>query len=169
MMRFVRVLDAVNEMIGKSIAWLTFVMMLVTCLVVIVRYVFSLGSIALQESVMYLHGIVFMLGIGYTLKHQGHVRVDILYTGLSRKSKAIVDGFGTLVFLFPVGLFILMSSLDYVAISWSLAEGSAQPGGLPGVYALKTLIPVMGVLLLLQGMAELCRVIAILVKPDGTF
>ena len=162
MMRFVRFLDAVNELVGTSIAWLTLVMMLVTCSVVVARYVFNLGSIALQESVMYLHGIVFMLGIGYTLKHQGHVRVDIFYARFSTRTRAAIDCLGTLVFLFPLGLFFLIGSLSYVSFSWSLTEGSAQPGGLPGVFALKTLIPIMALLLLLQGLAELGRSISIL-------
>jgi len=166
MMRFVRFLDAVNELVGTSIAWLTLVMMLVTCIVVVARYVFNLGSIALQESVMYMHGIVFMLGIGYTLKHQGHVRVDILYARFSAKTRAIIDCLGTLVFLFPLGLFILIGSLDYVYFSWALTEGSAQPGGLPGVFALKTLIPIMAFLLLSQGLAEFGRAITILASPD---
>ena len=162
MMRFVRFLDAVNELVGTSIAWLTLVMMLITCSVVVARYVFNLGSIALQESVMYLHGIVFMLGIGYTLKHQGHVRVDIFYARFSTRTRAAIDCLGTLVFLFPLGLFFLIGSLSYVSFSWSLTEGSAQPGGLPGVFALKTLIPIMAFLLLLQGLAELGRSISIL-------
>lgn len=162
MMRFVRFFDAVNELVGTSVAWLTLMMMLITCIIVVSRYVFNLGSIALQESVMYLHGMVFMLGIGYTLKHQGHVRVDILYTRFSVRTRAIIDCFGTVVFLFPLGLFILIGSLNYVSFSWSLTERSAQPGGLPGVFALKTLIPIMALLLLLQGLAELGRSISIL-------
>lgn len=162
MMRFVRFLDAINELVGTSIAWLTLVMMLITCSVVVARYVFNLGSIALQESVMYLHGIVFMLGIGYTLKHQGHVRVDIFYARFSPRTRAAIDCLGTLVFLFPLGLFFLIGSLSYVSFAWSLTEGSAQPGGLPGVFALKTLIPIMALLLLLQGLAELGRSISIL-------
>ena len=116
MNRFVGILDGINELIGSSIAWLTLVMMLVTCLVVIVRYVFNLGSIAFQESVMYMHGTVFMLGIGYTLKHQGHVRVDIFYGKFSTKTKAAVDLLGTLIFLLPLSIFILVGSLDYVAL-----------------------------------------------------
>ena len=115
---------------------------------------------------MYMHGIVFMLGIGYTLRHQGHVRVDILYARFSTRTRAIIDCLGTLVFLFPLGLFFLIGSLDYVYFSWSLIEVSAQPGGLPGVFALKTLIPVMAFLLLLQGLAEFGRSIMILASSN---
>ncbi len=163
MSRLVRLLDSVNELIGSSIAWLTFIMMLATCLVVTLRYIFNVGSIALQESVMYMHGMVFMLGIGYTLKHQGHVRVDIFYEKFSTRTKAIVDLLGTVVFLLPLGIFFLLGSLNYVSFSWSLFESSAQPGGLPGIFLLKTLIPLMAALLIIQGLAEIGRSVILII------
>ena len=122
----------------------------------------------MQEAVMYMHGIVFMLGIPYTLKHRGHVRVDIIHQKLSTKGKAYIDTFGTLVFLFPVSIFLFLSSLDYVAFSWSVHETSAMPGGLPGVFIIKTLIPVMAILLFLQGIADLLRNVIILVDRTST-
>ena len=132
-------------------------MMMITCLVVVLRYLFNTGSIALQESVTYLHGIVFLLGIAYTLKQKGHVRVDIVYQKLSLKTKSWIDLCGTLLFLFPVSIYITWVSIDYVHFSWKLLEGSAEPGGLPGVFLLKALIPLMAVSLLLQGTSELLR------------
>ena len=132
-------------------------MVIVTCAVVLARYVFGVGSIALQESVMYMHGIVFMLGIAFTLKEQGHVRVDVLHEKFSRRTRTLIDITGTVLFLLPVSIFILLTSLDYVSFSWSLRESSAQPGGLPGVFLVKTLIPVMAALLALQGIAEILR------------
>jgi TRAP-type mannitol/chloroaromatic compound transport system permease small subunit len=164
--RIVNYLDAINELIGSSVSWLTLAMMFITCLIVVARYVFNLGSIALQETVMYMHGMVFMLGIGYTLKHQGHVRVDIFYEKQPIRKKALIDLFGTLVFLLPIGMFIFLGSLNYVSFSWSLGESSAQPGGLPGVFLLKTLIPLMALLLVLQGLAEIGRSIILLTKAD---
>lgn len=122
----------------------------------------------MQEAVMYMHGIVFMLGIPYTLKHRDHVRVDIIHQKLSTKGKAYIDTFGTLVFLFPVSIFLFLSSLDYVAFSWSVNESSAMPGGLPGVFIIKTLIPVMAILLFLQGIADLLRNVIILVDRNST-
>jgi len=113
---------------------------------------------------MYMHGVVFMLGIAYTLKHQGHVRVDIIYQRLSPDMRATIDIIGTLIFLFPVSLFIFFSSLGYVGLSWSFGESSAQPGGLPGTYIIKALIPTMALLLFLQGCAELLRNITVLRK-----
>ena len=153
----VRNIDRLNDLIGRAIAWLTLAMVLVTCAVVIVRYVFNLGSIALQESVMYMHGIVFLFGIAYTLKERGHVRVDVLYERFPGRVRTIVDLLGHLLLLIPVALFILIGSLDYVSFSWSLGEASAQPGGLPGVFLVKSLIPAMAFLLLLQGIAEVLR------------
>jgi TRAP-type mannitol/chloroaromatic compound transport system permease small subunit len=144
-------LDRFAEATGRSIAWLTLGMVLITFTVVILRYLFHTGSIALQESVSYLHATVFMLGAAYTLKHDGHVRVDILYQKFTPRTRAWVDLLGTLLLLFPVCLFILFASLEYVADSWAIQEGSREAGGLDGVFLLKTAIPVMAVLLLLQG------------------
>ncbi|MBD3646471.1 MAG: TRAP transporter small permease subunit [Pseudomonadales bacterium] len=159
-------IDRVSEWTGISIAWLTIVMMFLTCAVVIARYLFNVGSIAMQESVVYLHGMVFMLGIAYTLKREAHVRVDIIYQKLSQRSRAIIDLFGSVCFLLPVAGFIFWSSLDYVSFSWSVRESSPEPGGLPGVYILKTLIPLMAFTLALQGVNEILRNLAIIMKKD---
>ena len=159
MNRTIQIIDRISEVTGVTVAWLTLAMMVLTCAVVLVRYVFNLGSIALQESVMYLHGIVFMLSIGYTLKHGGHVRVDVLSSRLGERTRALIELVGTVFFLFPLAGYIFFASLGYVSFSWSLTEGSAQPGGLPGVFLLKTLIPVMAATLFVQGVAEMLRAI----------
>ena len=122
MQRLIHLIDALNEGIGRSVAWLVLGMMIVTGVVVVLRYGFSIGSIALQESVMYLHGVVFMLGIPYALKHDAHVRVDVIYGRLSPRRKDVINLLGHLLFL------------------------------------LKTLIPVLGGLLCLQGGAEIARI-----------
>lgn len=166
MIKLVRIIDKISELTGTSVAWLTFVMMLVTCVVVVARYVFDVGSIALQETVIYLHGIVFMLGIAYTLKNRGHVRVDIFYQKFSPRTRAGIDLAGTLLFLFPLAGFILWSSLDYVYFSWSIRETSPEPGGLPAVYFLKTLIPLMAVMLALQGLAEAIRCLLVILGKE---
>lgn len=106
---------------------------------------------------MYMHGAVFMLAIAFTLKEKGHVRVDVLHEKFSEKTRAIIDMLGSILFLLPVSAFIFWTSLDYVSFSWSVTESSAQPGGLPGVYLLKTLIPIMAALLFLQGVAEISK------------
>jgi TRAP-type mannitol/chloroaromatic compound transport system permease small subunit len=150
-------LDSVNAWVGRAIAWLALAMVLVTFLVVVLRYGFDTGSIALQESVTYMHAMLFMLGAAYTLQRDGHVRVDIFYQGFSRRGRAWVDLLGTLVLLVPVCLFILASSWGYVAESWAVHEGSREAGGLPYVYWLKSLMVLMPLLLLLQGVVWMLR------------
>ncbi|MGD2112176.1 MAG: TRAP transporter small permease subunit [Gammaproteobacteria bacterium] len=152
--RLARILDRLAELTGRVVSWLTLAMVLVTCTVVVLRYAFGIGSIALQESATYLHAAVFMLGAAYTLRHDAHVRVDIFYQRWSPRARAWVDLSGTLLLLAPVCLYILISSLDYVSASWSIREGSREAGGLDGVYLLKTAIPMMAALLLLQGCAQ---------------
>jgi len=150
-------LDRVNAWVGRIIAWLALAMVLVTFLVVVLRYGFDAGSIALQESVTYMHAMLFMLAAAYTLQRDGHVRVDIFYHSFSRRGRAWVDLFGTLVLLVPVCLFILASSWGYVAESWAVHEASREAGGLPYVYWLKTLMVAMPLLLLLQGVVWVLR------------
>ena len=149
--------DRLSDITGRLISYLTLFMVIVTCLVVTTRYVFNLGSTGLQEAVMYMHAVVFMLGIAFTLKEKAHVRVDVLYQRFSTRTRALVDLVGTLVFLLPVAMFIGVTSLDYVALAWSLKEASGQPGGLPAVFLLKTLIPLMAATLALQGLSEIVK------------
>jgi len=146
-------IDALNERVGQLAAWLVLAMVFITFLVVVLRYGFNFGRISLQESITYLHAFVFMLAGAYTLKHNEHVRVDIFYQDMSPRNKAKVDFFGTLLLLLPFALFIFWISLDYVSNSWKMMESSREAGGLPFVYILKTLIPVMAVLLLLQAIS----------------
>ena len=162
-----RFVDRLNDIVGTSVAWLTLLMVVITCGVVLARYVFDYGSIALQESVIFMHGTVFMLGIAYTLKEKGHVRVDVFYERFSPKTRSVIDLIGHGFFLVPFSIFILWTSLGYVEFAWSLKESSAQPGGLPGVYLLKTLIPVMAVLLLVQGLADICKALLTLAGDKG--
>lgn len=150
-------IDLINDLTGRAVAWLTLVMVLVTCTIVVARYIFNIGSIGLQESVMYMHGIVFMLGIAFTLKEKGHVRVDVLNERLPFKVRTIIDMLGHGLFLLPVAIFLFWASLDYVSFSWSVKESSGQPGGLPGVFLVKTLIPLMAILLAMQGISEILK------------
>ncbi|RMF15444.1 MAG: TRAP transporter small permease subunit [Gammaproteobacteria bacterium] len=170
LLRPVRVLDAVTEKTGRAIAWLNLPMVVLTCVVVALRYLFNTGSIALQETVMYLHATVFMIGAAYTLKHNEHVRVDIFYQRFSPRTKALVDLLGTLLLLVPMMGFIATQSWDYVAASWAVHEVSYEASGLPFVYVLKSLILVMVVVMLLQASAEIlrnfCRLMGLDVPAD---
>lgn len=150
-------IEKFSEWSGKLISWLTFLMVLLVFVVVVIRYVFNMGSIALQESITYLHGMVFLLAAAYTLKQDEHVRVDIFYSSMSPQKRAWVDLVGTLLFLFPVCLTIFFMSLDYVLISWKINEVSSESGGLPGMFLLKSLILLMPVLMMLQGLAWVLR------------
>ena len=114
---------------------------------------------------MYMHAVVFMLGIPYALKHDVHVRVDVFAERLGKRGRAWVDVLGHLLFLVPVCVTILVFSLPYVASSWRVLEGSSEVGGIPGVFLLKTLIPLSAALLLLQGLAEVVRLVPELNAP----
>ena len=151
------IVDRTNQQLASVIRWLALVMVLATVTIVVLRYIFSLGAIPLQESVMYMHGMLFLIGIPYGLKQDTHVRVDIIYSRLSARHKDRVDIAGHLLFLLPVSALILITSLPYVAASWRVLEGSSEVGGIPGIFLLKTLIPVMAVLLFLQGLSEIVK------------
>ena len=150
-------LDGFAVFTGRLVAWLTLVMMVLTCTVVVLRYGFSIGSIALQESIGYLHAAVFLLSAAYTLQQDGHVRVDIFYREFTAQSRAWVNVIGSIVFLLPVSVFILLYSWDFVVNAWQIREGSPNADGLPFIYILKSIIPVAAILLALQGLAEVLR------------
>jgi TRAP-type mannitol/chloroaromatic compound transport system permease small subunit len=153
----VRLIDAFASGLGIALAWLVPAVVLLTFGLVVARYGLGIGSIAGQELVLWLHGTVFMLGMTVALRHGRHVRVDVLQQRWSPRTRAVVEIVGTLVLLLPFSAFVFWISLDYVAASWSMREGSREPGGLPALYLLKTVIPLAAALLFLQGVAELLR------------
>ncbi|MGD8743032.1 MAG: TRAP transporter small permease subunit [Granulosicoccaceae bacterium] len=167
--RLAGAIDSLNEWTGRSIAWLTLLMVLVQFAIVVLRYAFNIGWIAVQESILFMHALVFLLGAAFTLKRDAHVRVDIFYSRMSPRGKAMVDLLGTLALLLPVSLFIFITSWEYVTSSWHLLEGSREAGGLPGVFLLKSTILLMAGLLVLQGGAMLARSLVTLLgtEPDG--
>jgi TRAP-type mannitol/chloroaromatic compound transport system permease small subunit len=154
---FVNLVDWLNERIGRGVAWLTLLMVLITFVVVILRYVYAIGWVWLQESYVWLHGIVFMLGAGYTLLHNGHVRVDIFYRPSSARYKAIIDFFGSLLLLLPLVVVVVMVSYGYVIDSWMRLEQSREAGGLPALFLLKSVILLFCLLIGLQGLALAAR------------
>jgi len=128
-------------------------MALVTTAVVVLRYGFEQGAIAAQESVLYLHGTLFMLGAAPTLLADKHVRVDVFYRNFSSRQQTWANTLGHTLFTTPICLLIIFGSWDYVTESWSIMESSPEPGGIPAVFLLKTLIPAMAVMLLLQAIS----------------
>lgn len=155
--RLLRALDALARLTGKSVAWLTVVMVIATCLVVILRRGFDMGSIALQESVSYMHAAVFLLGAAYGLQREAHVRVDIFYQHFSPRQQAWVNSLGGLILLLPVTVFIGVISWDFVLDSWAVHEASTDSGGIGAIYLLKSLMPLMALSLGLQACAEILR------------
>lgn len=166
--KIIRLIDAINQTISNMVSWLIALMVLTMFGIVVLRYGFDIGSIAAQESITYMHGLVFMLAIAHTLKINGHVRVDILYQHWGEKGQALVNLLGSLFLLLPVCAFIAFISWDYVSTSWSYYEGSRDAGGIDGVFLLKSLIPLMALLLFLQGLSEAMKAICTLQgKHDG--
>jgi TRAP-type mannitol/chloroaromatic compound transport system permease small subunit len=150
-------LDRISSVTGKVTAWLTLFMVIVTFIVVIMRYVFDAGFIWVQESVVWMHAVVFMLGAAYTLRSEEHVRVDIFYRTMSKRSRAWVDLLGVVVFLVPLCAFLAWASFDFVTQSWRIGESSRESGGLPYPFIplLKTVLLLMPLAVALQG-ASLC-------------
>ena len=163
----VRTIDAFTDRTGRLLAWLVLGMALLTAFIVVLRYGFNIGSILAQESVIYMHGALFLLGAAYALKTGAHVRVDIFYRDFSPRARAWVNSLGGIVFLLPLCVFITVSSWDYVSESWAMRESSPEPGGIPAVYLLKTLIPLAAINLALQGIAEVLRSALLLVEGES--
>jgi TRAP-type mannitol/chloroaromatic compound transport system permease small subunit len=142
---------------GRAVSWLTLLMVIVTFIVVVLRYVFDIGWIALQESITYMHAMVFLIGASWAVQQEAHVRVDIFYSRFSRKTRAWIDMLGSLLLLLPVMVFVGWISWEYVIDSWGVLEGSREAGGLPAVFLLKSLILVLAGMLILQALVQVAR------------
>ncbi len=167
--RLASAIEALNDRIGRLAAWLVVLMVGVIVYDVAMRYLFHEGSVALQELEWHLFALVFLLGAAYTLRHDGHVRVDIVYQSrlLGERGRAWIDIVGVVCLLVPFCLLVIVSSLPFVANAFALGEGSPDPGGLPARYLLKAVIPLAFVLLLLQGGAMLLRRVEVLRRRGG--
>lgn len=158
-------IDRITAAIGRTAAWCCLYVVLAEFAVVLLRYALGLGSIKLQESVLYAHAGLFMLAAAWTLQVDGHVRVDIFYAQAKPRARALVDLFGALLFLLPFAAVLGWLSLPYVERSWAILEHSREASGLPFVYLLKTLIPVFALLIGLQGVAQAVRAMLTLSGP----
>lgn len=150
-------LDSINRTVGRAARWLAILMVLVQFGVVLLRYVFGVSSIAVNESVLYMHASLFMLGAGYTLLVDDHVRVDIFQAKASTRGKALIDVLGHVVLLVPSMLALLWWSWPSVRNAWAIQEGPISVGGIPAVFMLKSLIPAFCLLLLVQSLSCLMR------------
>lgn len=160
-----RTIDAINLAIGRLVSWTILAIVLLQFAVVIMRYVFGFGSVWAQETITYLYATSFMAAAGFSLLRDGQVRVDIFYRGASRRTKAVVDIVGTVIFLWPVAGLLLWVATPYVVRSFAILEGSRETAGLPIVYLLKAEILVFAGLLALQGLSLLIRSASILAGP----
>lgn len=165
----IRIIDAINYRIGRAVMWLAVLLAVVQFTVVILRYVFAIGFIPMQESIWYMSGILFMTGAGFTLLADGHVRVDVFYREARSRTKAWIDLVGTLIFLLPVCIATLWLSWSYVLNSWRVFEGSAETSGIQGIFLLKTFIWVFAVLVGLQGIAVALRALRFLRGETETY
>jgi TRAP-type mannitol/chloroaromatic compound transport system permease small subunit len=159
-------IDRAMAGIGRAAAWCCLYVVLAEFAVVVMRYALGIGSIRLQESVLYAHAGLFMLAAAWTLQVDGHVRVDIFYGQAKPRTRAFVDLLGALVFLLPFAAVLTMLAVPYVARSWTILERSRETSGLPFVYLLKTLIPVFALLISLQGIAQAIRAALVLSGPS---
>jgi len=161
---FIKIINSINRYIGEIISWFTLLMVLITFLVVVLRYGFNIGFIWMQESVRFLYAAVFLLCGGYTLLKDKHVRVDVLYFNLSQKNKAIIDLLGSIFLLLPVCFVIFYYSWSYVINSWEQMEGSIEERGLHLVFLMKTFIWAFAILVSLQSISIIINSCIILKK-----
>jgi TRAP-type mannitol/chloroaromatic compound transport system permease small subunit len=158
-------IDRLTTAVGRRVAWLALVVVLLQFALVVARYLFGLGSIWLTETVIYAHATLFMLAAAWTLKAGGHVRVDVFYAEASVRTRAKIDLAGALLLLLPFALVLVWLGVPYAARSWAILERSQETSGLPLVFAFKTLIPAFAVLMALQGIAQAIRALGALARP----
>ena len=152
-------IDLTVKFIGHTVSWLALIMTVITLLIVILRYVFNIGSIWMQESLVWMHSAIFLMGAAYTLKSDEHVRVDIFYRSFSPKQKSWVNIIGAVFFALPVCIFLLMVAGDFVSSAWSVKEISRDAGGLPypAIPLLKSMLLIMPLLIIFQTISILCK------------
>jgi TRAP-type mannitol/chloroaromatic compound transport system permease small subunit len=146
-------IDTVNDYVGRAVSWTTLLLVLVTFADVVMRYFFNTSFVFTQELEWHIFAFIFLMGAGYTLKNDGHVRVEVFFGRLSPKGKAWINLVGVLFFLIPTCLLFIKTSLPFVLESYHVMEGSPDPGGIPYRYILKSCIPAGYTLILLQGLS----------------
>ncbi|MCO6478853.1 MAG: TRAP transporter small permease subunit [Phaeodactylibacter sp.] len=150
-----RGIHRLNESVGRSVSWLNTALVILVCFDVITRYLFSDTSAWIMELEWHLFALIFLLGAGYALRHDRHVRVDLFYADFSPRDQALVNLLGAVIFLIPWSALVIYTSYEYALISYRIGETSPDPGGLPARYVIKFAITAGGLLLLLQGVASL--------------
>ena len=157
MKQFQILIDKLTDNIANGLLYILIALILLVFSTVFFRYVFNMSYIIAQEIIMYLHALIFMFGISYALKENSHVKIDVLYNTLNKRTQRVISIAGLVSFILPTALFIIYISIDMVTQSWVILEGSSEAGGLNLVFILKSLIPISGVLIFLQGISELIK------------
>ena len=157
MKQFQILIDKLTDNIANGLLYILIALILLVFFTVFFRYVFNMSYIIIQEIIMYLHALIFMFGISYALKENSHVKIDVLYNTLNKRIQRVISIAGLVSFILPTALFIIYISIDMVTQSWMIFEGSSEAGGLNLVFILKSLIPISGVLIFLQGISELIK------------
>ncbi len=155
-------IDTLNEWVGRGVSWVTTLLVAVVFTDVVMRYLFNTSYVFTQELEWHLFGFIFLIGAGYTLLYDGHVRVDIFFQRLSPRGRAWVNLFGCILFMAPGCFMIFITSLDFVASSFAVLEDSPDPGGIPFRFILKSCIPAGALLLGLQGISMLIHSLLVL-------
>ena len=157
MKQFQILIDKLTDNIANGLLYILIVLIVLVFTTVFFRYVFNMSYIIIQEIIMYLHALIFMFGISYALKENSHVKIDVLYNSLNKRAQRVISIAGLVSFILPTALFIIYISIDMVTQSWMILEGSSEAGGLDLVFILKSLIPISGILIFLQGISELIK------------
>jgi TRAP-type mannitol/chloroaromatic compound transport system permease small subunit len=157
MKQFQKLIDKLTDNIASGLLYILIALILLVFSTVFFRYVFNMSYIIIQEIIMYLHALIFMFGISYALKENSHVKIDVLYNTLNKKAQRVISIAGLVSFILPTALFIIYISINMFIQSWVILEGSSEAGGLNLVFILKSLIPISGVLIFLQGISELIK------------
>lgn len=164
---YIKSIDNLSESLGKIISWATILLVIVVCIDVFTRYFMQTSSAAVQELEWHLFSLIFLMGASYTLKNEGHVRVDVIYGKFSEKKKAWINFIGTIIFLIPFCLLIIYSSKNFVLNSFAIGETSPDSGGLPARYILKAVLPVSFLFILLQGISLMLKSLLTLLNRTG--
>ena len=163
-----RWIDTLNEWIGQGVSWVTLGLVLVVFVDVVMRYLFNTSFVFTQELEWHLFAFIFLIGAGYTLLHDGHVRVDIIYQRLGKKGQAWINLIGVVFFLLPGCIMVILTSWQFVYTAWAVMEGSPDPGGIPYRFLVKGTITVGFILLTLQGLSlGISSLLQILGKEDS--
>lgn len=162
------IIDRLNRGIGLVAAWAVLAMVLVQFAIIVMRTAFGIGSLWMQESLLYFHALLVLFTAAWTLQTNGHVRVDIFYADASPRTKAKIDLAGALLLLIPFMVAVIWFSWSYAARAWAIGEGSREAGGIPLVFLLKAAIPAFAALMILQGVAQAFRAMTVLASDERT-